>query len=146
MCTHSGTPDIFTGEGGGGRGACALIQEHLIYSLGRGEVGMCTHSGTPDIFTGEGGGGRGEGYIHCVVLNFMSLPLCDDVITSAPAPPPPHITTQYMDNKSFCEDLTEGKFSFLIIHGIRADRSSKLLSIRIGLGTRCLRVYNILFP
>ncbi|KAL5509033.1 hypothetical protein EMCRGX_G004314 [Ephydatia muelleri] len=36
---------------------------------------------------------------------------------------------EYMDNKSFCEDLTEGKFSFLIIHGIRADRSSKLLNI-----------------
>lgn len=24
----------------------------------------------------------------------------------------------YMQHKSFCEDLTEGKFSFLIIHGI----------------------------
>ncbi|KAI8945492.1 terpenoid synthase [Xylaria longipes] len=27
----------------------------------------------------------------------------------------------YGDNKGFCEDLTEGKFSFLIIHSIRAD-------------------------
>ncbi|KAI0421267.1 isoprenoid synthase domain-containing protein [Xylaria grammica] len=28
---------------------------------------------------------------------------------------------KYGENKGFCEDLTEGKFSFLIIHSIRAD-------------------------
>eukprot|EP00127_Corallochytrium_limacisporum_P001409 Clim_evm31s55 gene=Clim_evmTU31s55 len=28
-------------------------------------------------------------------------------------------STDYMNNKSFCEDFTEGKFSFPIIHGIR---------------------------
>lgn len=28
--------------------------------------------------------------------------------------------TQYEDNKSFCEDITEGKFSFPIIHSIRS--------------------------
>ncbi|XP_046392536.1 geranylgeranyl pyrophosphate synthase isoform X1 [Ischnura elegans] len=28
--------------------------------------------------------------------------------------------SQYQDNKSFCEDLTEGKFSFPIIHAIRS--------------------------
>jgi len=32
-------------------------------------------------------------------------------------------STDYMKNKSFCEDLTEGKFSFPIIHSIRADHS-----------------------
>lgn len=37
---------------------------------------------------------------------------------------------QYTQNKSFCEDLTEGKFSFPIIHGILSQPSStKLLSI-----------------
>eukprot|EP00698_Gefionella_okellyi_P015119 TRINITY_DN4243_c0_g1_i1.p1 TRINITY_DN4243_c0_g1~~TRINITY_DN4243_c0_g1_i1.p1 ORF type:complete len:337 (-),score=51.88 TRINITY_DN4243_c0_g1_i1:25-945(-) len=37
---------------------------------------------------------------------------------------------QYFDNKSFCEDLTEGKFSFPIIHSIRATPGdSKLRSI-----------------
>ena len=37
---------------------------------------------------------------------------------------------QYTENKSFCEDLTEGKFSFPIIHGIHSDpQSSKLMSI-----------------
>jgi len=37
---------------------------------------------------------------------------------------------KYMENKSFCEDLTEGKFSFPIIHSIMANRKdSRLLSI-----------------
>lgn len=37
---------------------------------------------------------------------------------------------EYMKSKSFCEDLTEGKFSFPIIHCIRKDESDhRLLSI-----------------
>jgi len=37
---------------------------------------------------------------------------------------------KYMENKSFCEDLTEGKFSFPIIHSIRSTPDdSKLLKI-----------------
>lgn len=28
---------------------------------------------------------------------------------------------KYTDNKSFCEDLTEGKFSFPIIHAIKSN-------------------------
>ncbi|XP_064396964.1 geranylgeranyl pyrophosphate synthase-like [Halichondria panicea] len=40
------------------------------------------------------------------------------------------VSKEYTENKSFCEDLTEGKFSFPIIHGIQHDRdSSKLISI-----------------
>ena len=36
----------------------------------------------------------------------------------------------YSDNKGLCEDLTEGKFSYPIIHAIRADpRNSQLLNI-----------------
>lgn len=34
---------------------------------------------------------------------------------------------QYSHNKGFCEDLTEGKFSFPIIHAIRADTSNRQL-------------------
>ncbi|ORE07226.1 terpenoid synthase [Rhizopus microsporus var. microsporus] len=34
---------------------------------------------------------------------------------------------QYADNKGFCEDLTEGKFSFPIIHSIRTDPSNRQL-------------------
>lgn len=34
---------------------------------------------------------------------------------------------QYSDNKGFCEDLTEGKFSFPIIHSIRADPNNRQL-------------------
>ncbi|ORE10465.1 geranylgeranyl pyrophosphate synthase [Rhizopus microsporus var. microsporus] len=33
----------------------------------------------------------------------------------------------YTQNKGFCEDLTEGKFSFPIIHAIRADPSNRQL-------------------
>ncbi|KAF1801032.1 geranylgeranyl pyrophosphate synthase [Mucor lusitanicus] len=35
---------------------------------------------------------------------------------------------QYADNKGFCEDLTEGKFSFPIIHSIRADPTNRQLT------------------
>lgn len=34
---------------------------------------------------------------------------------------------QYNDNKGFAEDLTEGKFSFPIVHGVRADDQSKVV-------------------
>jgi geranylgeranyl diphosphate synthase type 3 len=37
--------------------------------------------------------------------------------------------TEYTDNKGFCEDLTEGKFSFPIIHGISHSNSSQLMNI-----------------
>ncbi|KAI9353061.1 geranylgeranyl pyrophosphate synthase [Zopfochytrium polystomum] len=37
---------------------------------------------------------------------------------------------EYSDNKGFAEDLTEGKFSFLVIHSVTADPTSRqLLSI-----------------
>lgn len=35
--------------------------------------------------------------------------------------------SQYAKNKGFCEDLTEGKFSFPIIHSIRTDTSNRQL-------------------
>ena len=34
---------------------------------------------------------------------------------------------EYANNKSFCEDLTEGKFSFPIIHAIRHNPSDRRL-------------------
>ncbi|GBE83942.1 Geranylgeranyl pyrophosphate synthase [Sparassis crispa] len=34
-------------------------------------------------------------------------------------------STEYTDNKGFAEDLTEGKFSFPIVHGVRADTSNR---------------------
>ncbi|KII95530.1 hypothetical protein PLICRDRAFT_48481 [Plicaturopsis crispa FD-325 SS-3] len=36
-------------------------------------------------------------------------------------------STEYTTNKGFAEDLTEGKFSFPIVHGIRADTSNRQL-------------------
>jgi geranylgeranyl diphosphate synthase type 3 len=39
-------------------------------------------------------------------------------------------SSRYHNNKGFCEDLTEGKFSFPIIHSIRADPDNlQLLNI-----------------
>jgi geranylgeranyl diphosphate synthase type 3 len=34
-------------------------------------------------------------------------------------------STQYAMNKGFAEDLTEGKFSFPVVHGVRADTSNR---------------------
>jgi len=34
-------------------------------------------------------------------------------------------STEYTNNKGFAEDLTEGKFSFPIVHGVRADQSNR---------------------
>ncbi|KAI0821181.1 isoprenoid synthase domain-containing protein [Irpex lacteus] len=34
-------------------------------------------------------------------------------------------STEYTSNKGFAEDLTEGKFSFPVVHGIRSDPSSR---------------------
>ncbi|KAI0710311.1 terpenoid synthase [Cerioporus squamosus] len=34
-------------------------------------------------------------------------------------------STQYTENKGFAEDLTEGKFSFPVVHGVRADPSNR---------------------
>lgn len=36
-----------------------------------------------------------------------------------------YINLQYTENKSFCEDLTEGKFSFPIIHAIHSQPDDK---------------------
>jgi geranylgeranyl diphosphate synthase type 3 len=36
-------------------------------------------------------------------------------------------STQYHENKSFCEDLTEGKFSFPIIHSINSSTGNRQL-------------------
>jgi len=34
-------------------------------------------------------------------------------------------STEYTSNKGFAEDLTEGKFSFPVVHGIHADTSNR---------------------
>jgi len=34
-------------------------------------------------------------------------------------------STEYASNKGFAEDLTEGKFSFPVVHGVRADPSNR---------------------
>lgn len=63
--------------------------------------------------------------IDCVPLvNIIGLifQIADDYLNLA--------SKQYSDNKGMCEDLTEGKFSFPVIHSIRADPSNlQLLNI-----------------
>ncbi|WWC85164.1 uncharacterized protein L201_000021 [Kwoniella dendrophila CBS 6074] len=34
-------------------------------------------------------------------------------------------SSEYEANKGYCEDLTEGKFSFPVVHGVRADTSNR---------------------
>ncbi|KAL1983846.1 hypothetical protein VTN96DRAFT_9847 [Rasamsonia emersonii] len=56
---------------------------------------------------------------ECVPLvNLLGLifQICDDYLNLS--------NTTYSENKGLCEDLTEGKFSFPIIHSIRADPSN----------------------
>ncbi|KAE8147718.1 geranylgeranyl pyrophosphate synthetase [Aspergillus avenaceus] len=58
----------------------------------------------------------------CVALvNVMGLifQICDDYLNLS--------SSKYTQNKGLCEDLTEGKFSFPIIHSIRADQSTHQL-------------------
>ncbi|KAI8336833.1 geranylgeranyl pyrophosphate synthase [Chlamydoabsidia padenii] len=47
---------------------------------------------------------------------------------------------KYSENKGFCEDLTEGKMSFPIIHAIRADLSNRQLINIIGQKTTAIEV------
>lgn len=66
-----------------------------------------------------------KGRIDCVPLvNLMGLvfQICDDYLNLS--------STAYTKNKGLCEDLTEGKFSFPIIHSIRSNSSNlQLLNI-----------------
>ncbi|KAB8237417.1 geranylgeranyl pyrophosphate synthetase [Aspergillus alliaceus] len=58
----------------------------------------------------------------CVTLvNVLGLifQICDDYLNLS--------STTYTENKGLCEDLTEGKFSFPIIHSIRSDPSNHQL-------------------
>lgn len=44
------------------------------------------------------------------------------------------VSKEYADSKSYCEDLTEGKFSFPVIHSIRTNPTDDRL---IGNLTQC---------
>ena len=44
---------------------------------------------------------------------------------------------EYQKLKGFAEDLTEGKFSFPIIHGIRKDPKDSTILSKLDLGTVC---------
>lgn len=60
-----------------------------------------------------------KGRIDCVPLvNLMGLvfQICDDYLNLS--------SGLYTQNKGFCEDLTEGKFSFPVIHSIRANQGN----------------------
>jgi len=56
-------------------------------------------------------------YIPLVNLIGVFFQIRDDLMNLA--------STEYTKNKGFAEDLTEGKFSFPIVHGIHADPSNR---------------------
>ncbi|KAL7276017.1 geranylgeranyl pyrophosphate synthetase [Rhizina undulata] len=58
-----------------------------------------------------------EDYVPLVNLIGLIFQIRDDFMNLQ--------SDQYAKNKGFCEDLTEGKFSFPIIHAIRADPSNQ---------------------
>jgi len=60
-----------------------------------------------------------RGHLDCVPLvNLMGLifQICDDYLNLS--------SGLYTQNKGFCEDLTEGKFSFPVIHSIRSNQGN----------------------
>ena len=62
---------------------------------------------------------REKGRVDCVPLvNLMGLvfQICDDYLNLS--------SNTYTQNKGLCEDLTEGKFSFPVIHSIRSNPSN----------------------
>ncbi|QGA21613.1 hypothetical protein EYB26_009324 [Talaromyces marneffei] len=58
-------------------------------------------------------------FIPLVRLLGIIFQICDDYLNLK--------STAYADNKGLCEDLTEGKFSFPIIHSIRANPGNRQL-------------------
>ena len=51
-------------------------------------------------------------------------------------------STEYADAKSFCEDLTEGKFSFPVIHFMRtSEDSSQMLGKNVRACKLCFFCY-----
>ncbi|KAK9899189.1 terpenoid synthase [Cystobasidium minutum MCA 4210] len=60
-----------------------------------------------------------ESYVPLVNLIGVIFQIADDYLNLQ--------SDAYKQNKGFCEDLTEGKFSFPIVHSIRADTSNQRL-------------------
>lgn len=55
------------------------------------------------------------------------------------------IPVQYTEHKGFAEDLSEGKFSFPIIHGIRQKPDSKHIISMVGASLMSVEVTNNYF-
>lgn len=72
-------------------------------------------------------------YVHLVDLLGVHFQIRDDYINL--------ISTTYHDTKGFAEDLTEGKFSFPIVHYItnNPDKASILLSKELNMTLDILR-------
>ncbi|RMZ77978.1 hypothetical protein DV738_g4131, partial [Chaetothyriales sp. CBS 135597] len=77
------------------------------------------------------------GCVDCVPLaNLMGLvfQICDDHLNLS--------STLYTHNKGLCEDLTEGKFSFPVIHAIRSNPANLQLLNILKLKTTDVQVKN----
>ncbi|KAI5987333.1 isoprenoid synthase domain-containing protein, partial [Pisolithus orientalis] len=58
---------------------------------------------------------------HVLIVNLFGVyfQICDDYMNLQ--------STEYSNNKGFMEDLTEGKFSFPIIHSVQADKKNHVI-------------------
>ncbi|KAL4786355.1 isoprenoid synthase domain-containing protein [Aspergillus varians] len=63
--------------------------------------------------------GTGKDYVALVNVMGLVFQICDDYLNLS--------NTTYTQNKGLCEDLTEGKFSFPIIHSIRSNPANHQL-------------------
>ena len=81
-------------------------------------------------------------------VNLVDSQVCQHVSSDPSTRVAQNETAQYMKNKGYLEDLTEGKFSFPIIHCILADPSdtrllSKSVNAQVGCVLNC-RIVDVL--
>jgi geranylgeranyl pyrophosphate synthase len=113
--------DLSVGAAGGGGSEGAVEGRRNEDRPGAADAGVGAAASTAGSAAGrELGGGRN--YTPLVNKLALYFQIRDDLINLS--------SPEYMSSKSYCEDLTEGKFSFPILHAITSHpHDQQLLSI-----------------